>query len=125
MTDKPVIHAAGLSYTELNQWLSELVSVSQRINAGVFSYSVMMLPGLAASLGEVLDDVSKRINYLESDQIIRAVDRSTVVLEDLEHLRCIQQAIADFLSAISPYSHTVHKTENVRGSQSEKAADQE
>lgn len=25
MTDKPVIHAAGLSDTELNQWLSELV----------------------------------------------------------------------------------------------------
>ncbi|WP_271311788.1 hypothetical protein [Yersinia intermedia] len=97
---KPSIQTAGMTEKELNAWLSELSSTANQIYRGAFHFAGERLPSVAATLREVLEDTSRKINYLDSDKIIRAEDQTIAIQADLSALREIWQSTHDSLQTI-------------------------
>ncbi|MBE0148286.1 hypothetical protein FOT80_02615 [Serratia fonticola] len=97
---KPYIHTAGMTEKELHAWLSELSSTAKQIDQGAFHFAGMRLPSVAETLRDVLADTSRKINYLDSKQIVREEDQTIEVQEYLQALREIWKATHDSLRAI-------------------------
>ncbi|HEL8025903.1 TPA: hypothetical protein UZ441_004776 [Escherichia coli] len=101
MKIKPYINAGNLTPSELRDWILTLAKNAE-IAGWSTETSVWMLQSAELSLRSVMDDLSPRINFLGSEQIIRSEDHSSEVAEVLNALRMIFSAVRDIQQAISP-----------------------
>ncbi|EAB8633246.1 hypothetical protein XS28_08195 [Salmonella enterica subsp. enterica] len=106
MKNKPYINAGNLTPGELRDWILELAKNVEIAGWGTGT-SVRKLQSAELSLRSVMDDLSPRINFLGSDQIMRSEGHSSEVAEVLSTLRItfavvrdIQQTILSLISQL-------------------------
>ncbi|EAA7254620.1 hypothetical protein DPU22_15470 [Salmonella enterica subsp. enterica serovar Newport] len=99
MKIKPYINAGNLTPGELRSWILELAKNAEIAGWGTGT-SVRKLQSAELSLRSVMDDLSPRINFLGSEQIIRSEDHSSEVAEALNTLRITFAAVRDIQRTI-------------------------
>lgn len=125
LSQKPSINAAGLDDSQAGAWLKEMAEAALSVRGGgVTGFAVTRLPKLADELQVVLNDTSKKINYLESVQITRPADQTILVQEDLQALRATAQAILDSLQSIALCLPLLHERREKYWSRFEQVCDQ-
>lgn len=99
MKIKPFINAGNLTPGELRDWILKLAKNAEIAGWGTET-SVRKLQSAELSLRSVMDDLSPRINFLGSEQIIRSEGHSSEVAEVLNTLRITFAAVRDIQRTI-------------------------
>ncbi|HAM4877377.1 hypothetical protein RCT21_11075 [Escherichia marmotae] len=101
MDNKIKISATGMTDRQINLYLKELAEAAEEMDSGgPLRYAVNRLPSLADGLRDVLDDMSKKITYLELVETTRSEDLTILIQEDLKLLHETSKSIRSCLQAI-------------------------
>ncbi len=92
MKEKPVINAGSMGPDELEKWL---LGMANNITERDSDWKIVIheLNSATRSLRYVSGCLVKRINFLDSDQIIHSADHSSVIQEEVHNLRVTAAAV--------------------------------
>ncbi|EAA6836131.1 hypothetical protein D3S21_15630 [Salmonella enterica] len=112
MDNKIKISATGMTDRQINRCLKELAEAAEEMNyGGPLRYAIKRLPSLADGLRDVLDDMSRKITYLELVETTRPEDLTILIQEDLKLLHETSKSIRSCLQAIEPFLEPLQKNQ--------------
>lgn len=101
--DEPHVYAGNLSPEELRTWLNDLAESANRTDSFCAHATDARLNGMIATARDLVDDLTKKINFLQCREISRSEDHTNAIQAELLHYQGILKSVSDFLRAVEQY----------------------
>ncbi|HAC8237288.1 TPA_asm: hypothetical protein G0G78_12090 [Salmonella enterica] len=97
--DGPYINAGDMSPQELRDWLRGMDNSAGSMSDFDRRATDSVFESLKTRARELADDLTEKVNFLQSKEIIRSVDHTNAIQGDLLYYQGILRSVRDFLQA--------------------------
>lgn len=101
--DEPHVYAGNLSPDELRDWLNDLAELANKTDGFGARTIDVCLNGMTAKARGLVDDLTKRVNFLQCREISRSEGHATAIQEDLIRYQGILKSLSDFLRSVEQF----------------------
>lgn len=101
--DGPHINAGDMSPQELRDWLRDMANSAGSMNDFDRRATDSVFESLKSRARELADDLTEKVNFLQSKEISRSADHTKAIQGDLLYYQGILRSVRDFLQSAEPY----------------------